>query len=610
MNRQLLLGLLVLISFFIGSFSVKAAVVPVKGCVDPQISTAEAPVWYTMMSSHMSDVNRQNRFLLWDGLKLRTEKFDEGVPVSQLDDRYLWRLEKGSADNKVYIVNRAGMRVFAEAGISPNTGANTLLTVTETGVEWVMALSSSTGQPDCADKQYCFNYLGASAQPAYLNAMDSQNGDTQKAYGVTVYEMGVHQASGWFFYKAELPAYNVTYEGTVVGGSFVVKNGDAIVESGSSVEEGTWLTVEATPDVNYQVKAIKVNGVAIDGSGFTLSEASEITVEFTNKLVYRYSSVEGGTVSASIGEMPLDNEGEFDRGSNVILTVSPEEHYELSSLLVNGEEKKESLESGKLTLSDVQENITVSAVFTKKKYTVTFTSTGDGQLELKNGGSTLSSGSLVEYGTELTGSLVYSEPTRLSRLTNNGESILETVVNKTFTITVEGSVELVAEFKGATYTVTYPTELTGGKLKVTQDSDGEEIPSGTELQKNTAITIVPEAELGYEIGSFTVNGVDRLTELSENGGEYWITIAEDVELTVTFTPLTGISGAKLTEVYFDRTTSILHAPEGAMWRVYNITGSAVFEGQGTQNLQNLSVGTYIAKVKTDNGIRTIKFIKK
>lgn len=610
MNRRLLLGLLVLISFFIGSFSVKAAVNPIAGCVDPQVSTAEEPVWYTIMSSHLTDADRQNRFLVWDGTRLKTEKFDSGILESQLENKYLWRLEKGSADNKVYIVNRAGMRVFAEAGISPNTGANTLLTVTETGVEWVMALSSSTGQPDCADKQYCFNYLGASAQPAYLNAMDSQNGDTQKAYGVTVYEMGVHQASGWFFYKAELPAYNVTYEGTVVGGSFVVKNGDAIVESGSSVDEGTWLTIEATPEENYLVKAIKVNGVTIDGQGFNLSEASEITVEFTNKLVYRYSSVEGGTVSASIGEMPLDNEGEFDRGSNVILTVSPEEHYELSSLLVNGEEKKESLESGKLTLSDVQENITVSAVFTKKKYTVTFTSTGDGQLELKNGGSTLSSGSLVEYGTELTGSLVYSEPTRLSRLTNNGESILETVVNKTFTITVEGSVELVAEFKGATYTVTYPTELTGGKLKVTQDSDGEEIPSGTELQKNTAITIVPEAELGYEIGSFTVNGVDRLTELSENGGEYWITIAEDVELTVTFTPLTGISGAKLTEVYFDRTTSILHAPEGAMWRVYNITGSAVFEGQGTQNLQNLSVGTYIAKVKTDNGIRTIKFIKK
>ena len=404
--------------------------------------------------------------------------------------------------------------------------------------------------------------------------------------------------------------HTVTYTGRSEGGSFVVKNGDAIVESGSSVDEGAWLTIEATPEENYLVKAIKVNGLTIEGQGFNLSEASEITVEFTNKLVCRYSSVEGGTVSASIGEVSLDNEGEFDRGSDVVLTVLANEHYELSSLLVNGDEKKESLESGKLTLSNVQENITVSAVFTKKKYSVTFTSTGDGQLVLKNGSSSLSSGALVEYGTELTGSLVYSDPTRLSKLTNNGESILETVVNKMFTITVEGPVELVAEFKGATYRVTYPTELTGGKLKITNDSDGSDIPSGTELRKNTAIVIVAEAESGYEVGSFMVNGVDRLTELLENGGEYWITIAEDVELAVTFTPLTGISGVKLTEVYFDRATSILHAPEGAMLRVYNITGSAVFEGQGTQNLQNLSVGTYIAKVKTDNVVRTIKFIKK
>ena len=402
----------------------------------------------------------------------------------------------------------------------------------------------------------------------------------------------------------------VTYTGVSNGGTFTVKNGEATVESGSSVDEGTWLTVEAVPEEDYLVKSIKVNGVAIEGSGFNLSEASEITVEFTNKLVYRYSSVEGGTVSASIGEVSLDNEGEFDRGSDVVLTVLANEHYELSSLLVNGDEKKESLESGKLTLSNVQENITVSAVFAKKKYTVTFTSTGDGQLELKNGSSSLSSGALVEYGTELTGSLVYSDPTRLSALTNNGESILESVVNKTFTITVAGPVELVAEFKGATYTVTYPTELTGGKLIVTKDSDGSDIPSGTELQKNTAITIIPEAESGYEVGSFTVNGIDRLSELQENGGEYWITIAEDVELTVTFTPSTGISGTELAGVYFDRTTSVLHAPAGSLLRVYSITGTPVFEGQGTQNLQNLSVGTYIAKVKTDNVVRTIKFIKK
>lgn len=247
------------------------------------------------------------------------------------------------------------------------------------------------------------------------------------------------------FYRDELPAYNVTYEGTVLGGSFVVKNGDAIVEIGSSVEEGTWLTVEAPPDVNYQVKAINVNGVAIDGSGFALSEATEITVEFTNKQVY---------------------------------------------------------------------------------------------------------------------------------------------------------------------TVTYPTELTGGKLKVTQDSDEEEIPSGTELQKNTAITISVVLEPDYEISALFINGVDRLQEFLENGAAYWITIAEDVEINATFTPLTGIKDVQLANVYFDSTTSVLYSPESSLLRVYNITGSLVYEGKGTQNLQNLSEGTYIAKVKMDNGARTIKFIKK
>ena len=68
-----------MISFFIGSFSVKAAVNPIAGCVDPQVSTAEEPVWYTIMSSHLTDADRQNRFLVWDGTRLKTEKFDSGI---------------------------------------------------------------------------------------------------------------------------------------------------------------------------------------------------------------------------------------------------------------------------------------------------------------------------------------------------------------------------------------------------------------------------------------------------------------------------------------------------------------------------------------------------
>lgn len=76
MNRQLLLGILALVIFFLSFFSVNAAVTPVAGCVDPQTSTAEEPKWYTVMSSHLTAADRQNRFLVWDGIRLKTEKFD------------------------------------------------------------------------------------------------------------------------------------------------------------------------------------------------------------------------------------------------------------------------------------------------------------------------------------------------------------------------------------------------------------------------------------------------------------------------------------------------------------------------------------------------------
>ena len=605
MNRRLFLGLLVLISFFTGSFSVNAAVTPIAGCVDPQTSTAASPKWYTMMSSHLTAADRQNRFLVWDGTRLKTEKFDAGIPADQLENKYLWRLEQGSAGDKVYIVNRSGLRILAPVGVSSTN--NTALSMDASGVEWEMKLCSETGQTNCAGKQYCFNFLGAAEPPAYLNAMDSQLGDATKAYGITVYNAGVHQASGWFFYEVDLPVYTVTYTGSVEGGSFVVKKGTETVTSGTSIEEGTLLTVEATADRGYLVKTIKVNGMPLENNTFILSEASEITVEFTDKLVYNYTSSEGGSVSALIAEQPLNNGEEFDRGTTVKLTVSADDHYELSSLLVGTEEKKNELQGNVLTLIDMQDNLVITATFVKKQYAVIFRSIGDGQMTIRNNGNTIGSGNMFEYGTELNGTLTYSDPT-IVILTKNGENIQ--VVNKAFSFTVDGPTEIIAEFKGATYTVTYSTDLTGGKLKVT-DADGDPILSGTELPKNTEILIEAEAEPYYELSTFVVNNSDKLNEfLTIYEGQYWVTLLEDLDVQATFAYPDGVKGTTLTGVYYNRTTSVLYAPERSVVKVYNITGGLVSEGSGTLNLSKLSSGNYIAKVKTDNGVRTIKFIKK
>ncbi|WP_455498112.1 hypothetical protein, partial [Coprobacter sp.] len=252
MNKRLLLGsILVLIIFLTNSFSLKAAVNPVAGSVDPQTSTAGEPKWYTVMSSHMTAQDRQNRFLVWDGIRLKTEKFDNGIPDNQLEDKYLWRLERGSGDNKVYIVNRSGKRIFASAGISPTT--NTPLSVNETGVEWEMKLSSATGQSDCAARQYCFNFLGASSSPAYLNAQDKLNDDTGTlAYGVTVFNMGVHQASGWFFYEAAISEqFTYTYT-AAAGGSVTASVSGTGIDSGSQFDSGSDIVLTITPESNYE----------------------------------------------------------------------------------------------------------------------------------------------------------------------------------------------------------------------------------------------------------------------------------------------------------------------------------------------------------------------
>ncbi|WP_455584590.1 hypothetical protein [Bacteroides sp.] len=80
MRKLFLLFTLVLIGLFTLPGTGKAAVTPISGAVDPEISTAASPKWYTIMSSHMTAQDRQNRFMVWDGTRLRTEQFNDGIP--------------------------------------------------------------------------------------------------------------------------------------------------------------------------------------------------------------------------------------------------------------------------------------------------------------------------------------------------------------------------------------------------------------------------------------------------------------------------------------------------------------------------------------------------
>lgn len=174
-----------------------AAVIPPSGAVEPQTSTADQPVWYAMISSHLSDTPRQNRWLYYDGSKLATEQYASGVTGLADVTPYAWRLQD-NGDGTVRIVHYDGMEITVPAGANPGVGQNYVLTMSASGATWTYQLSSATGQSDCAANQYVLDWTGWSGStPAYLNAMGNNNDAT--SYMLTIYEAGAHQASGWFF---------------------------------------------------------------------------------------------------------------------------------------------------------------------------------------------------------------------------------------------------------------------------------------------------------------------------------------------------------------------------------------------------------------------------
>ncbi|HJG88571.1 GEVED domain-containing protein [Barnesiella viscericola] len=256
MKKNLFLSLLCVTSLFVSN-SASAAVTPVAGySTNPQTSTAESPVWYTMMSSHLTASTRQNRFLKWDEAnnRLCTEQYSNGIPASSLTEGHLWRLESANDGNEshVYLVNFNGKRVFvpatavAEDGDNPNR--NTPLEMNETGSIWDLKTSTSTGiSTDCAEGQYVLQFVDYSGERAFLNAMDGG----ELNFGVTVYAAGVHQASGWFFYETEYTPAVKTVSVAANDDAF----GTVAIEgqTGNSVEvpQSQAVTVTATPAEGY-----------------------------------------------------------------------------------------------------------------------------------------------------------------------------------------------------------------------------------------------------------------------------------------------------------------------------------------------------------------------
>ena len=81
-----------------------------------------------------------------------------------------------------------------------------------------------------------------------------------------------------------IETYTVTYNNAPDHGTLTIKNGDDVVASGSSVNEGTVLTIVTTPAEDYKLAGVTVNGNAYTESTLTLSENVTIAATFEENL--------------------------------------------------------------------------------------------------------------------------------------------------------------------------------------------------------------------------------------------------------------------------------------------------------------------------------------
>lgn len=505
----------------------------------PVTSTADSPVWFVMKSSHLTVTDRQNRFMYWNESNNRLEctQHNDGIKLSEISDVYRWRFED-AGDGNVYIINKAtGKSLFVPADASSETGnakVNTPLTLEETGSKWSFALSSTVNPTQALPNQYCFDYVdyAEADRAAYLNAMDGQ---AAIPYGITIYEMGVQNASGWFIYEAPaiVKNYDITVKKPVNGNlviSYTVNDEMQSIETYNfendsevfSIEEGTVLSISVNPDFDYVLDQILPEGME-EKTGLAGDKYYEYTVTGDATIEATFKPVQYGKVSAETPE-----EG----------TIEIQLHNPMMNKWVAADE-----------------------FFLEQ----------------------------VEFGTELRAKVEANTGYNLVSVMKNQEE-LSTEEEGYYYFTVDAEeITISAEFEAQTFTLTKEvTPAEGGSVSVTVNG----ITVEGSVKYGDVITVTVTVNEGYLLESVVVEGAEEV-----EGQKDQYTVTGDVTITATFKKDTSsINSIENGTVYYNAEEEVLYTGTAKSVRVYDLSGRLVInaENQDNVSLAELAEGVYTA----------------
>ena len=376
------------------------------------------------------------------------------------------------------------------------------------------------------------------------------------------------------------PLFTISYNQSA-GGTFKVKNGSQEVASGSSIEYGTVLTIEARAAEHYKLDSIRVNGTRISGLSFTVNSNSTVEA-FFNKIKHTitYTQPANGTLTVKNGSQTIHSGDSVEYGTVLIVEATPYHGYMLDSIKVNGAR----IAGDSFT---VDSNSTVEAFFFSKiKYPIIYNQPVNGTLAVKNGSQTIHSGDVVEYGTVLTIEATPYQGYKLDSIHVNGVRIS----GLSFTVTENTNIEVF--FGKQSYTVTYNSNMYSGKIEVTRGS--EIVASGSSVEYGTQLMVRAIPNPGFEVKSLTIN--DQAI-----ANDFVFSISESVEIKAVFAPATTAldeAATKPLAIYPNPVAEVLYLSATARTiRIYDMYGTEVAHAADTDKVEvsHLPAGVYTVR---------------
>ena len=208
------------------------------------------------------------------------------------------------------------------------------------------------------------------------------------------------------------------------------------------------LTAGTTYDFVVYVTSASANGSRLFIGDFKLYKKGAAPVE--EAPVLTWATPENGTIAVTVAGETVESGVEVATGTEVVVTFTPAEGYELETVTLGGEDVTTDVVDGVLTFAMGEEDVELAATFTEIPVilsTLTWAAPENGTIAVTVAGETVESGAEVETGTEVVATFTPAEGYELETVTLGGEDVTTDVVDGVLTFAMgEEDVELAATF--------------------------------------------------------------------------------------------------------------------------------------------------------------------